>query len=157
MKPQASFLIIAVALVASTPSLADNFPKKGEAEYDTYYVSKNLGTIESAGAVGAVDELTGITRNVKTEAPFNDMSVRCLMHWTLISEKWDGHGSCVETDKDGDQVFTTFDGDAHYLIGGTGKYKGITGKAPYTVSNLHDLVGGGSALVVNHKVSWEIK
>jgi hypothetical protein len=64
-------------------------------------------------AKGGIDDFTGITRNVKGEGPFHDMSVRCLMHWTLIGEKWDGDGSCVETDRDGDNVFTTFDDQAH--------------------------------------------
>jgi len=159
MNIQTGCFITAVLLIAkaSVPSLAGDFPKSGEAEYDTYYVFKNLAKIESGGTVGALDEITGITRNVKGEGPFHDMSVRCLMHWTMISEKWNGYGSCVETDKDGDEVFTTFDGEAHYLVGGTGKYKGITGKAPYTYNGLHATVDGREAAIVTHKVSWEIK
>jgi hypothetical protein len=42
-------------------------------------------------------------------------------------------------------------------IGGTGKYEGITGKAPYTVVELHQTVGGRTPRVVNHKVSWKIQ
>jgi hypothetical protein len=45
----------------------------------------------------------------------------------------------------------------HYLMGGTGKYKGITGTIPYTVVELHDTVGGHPANIVNHKAKWEIK
>jgi hypothetical protein len=45
-------------------------------------------------------------------------------------------GSCVETDLDGDNVLTKFDADAHYIVGGTGKYKGITGKAPYSLPSI---------------------
>src|SRR5262249_38599268 len=36
------------------------------------------------------------------------------------------------TDKDGDNVFATFDDQTTYLMGGTGKYKGITGTVRYT-------------------------
>jgi hypothetical protein len=43
------------------------------------------------------------------------------------------------------------------LMGGTGKYKGITGTAAYTIVELHDTVGGRPALIVNHKATWEIK
>ena len=60
------------------------------------------------------------------------MSVRCLYHWSVVGETNHVNGSCVETDKDGDNVFTTFDDKNHYLMGGTGKYKGITGTVPYT-------------------------
>jgi hypothetical protein len=42
-------------------------------------------------------------------------------------------------------------------LGGTGKYKGITGTVPYTVVELHEAVGGRSAVIVNHKATWEIK
>ena len=42
-------------------------------------------------------------------------------------------------------------------MGGTGKYKGITGTVPYTVAVLHETVGGRTAYVVNHKATWEIK
>ena len=69
------------------------------------------------------------------------MSVRCLGHYTSVGETFHFKGSCVETDKDGDNVFTTFDDKNHYMIGGTGKYKGITGTVPYTVVELHDTVG----------------
>ena len=63
------------------------------------------------------------------------------------------NGSCVETDKDGDNVFTTFDDKNHYLMGGTGKYKGITGTVPYTFLDLHDAVGDRPAWIVNHKAT----
>ena len=67
------------------------------------------------------------------------------------------NGSCVETDKDGDNVFTTFGDKNHYLMGGQGKYKGITGTVPYTVVEIHETVGGRTAFIVNHKATWEIK
>jgi hypothetical protein len=53
------------------------------------------------------------------------------------------------------RLFTTFDDKNHYLMCGTGKYKGITGTIPYTVVELHDTVGGHPANIVNH--TWEIK
>ena len=157
MNLRIGLLCAAASLMAAGQSIAGDFPKSGEAEYDTYYVFNHVATLDTPVGIGAIDDFTGITRNVTGEGPFNNMSVHCLMHWTVINEKFDGNGSCVETDKDGDQVFTTFDNDAHYLVGGTGKYKGITGKAPYTVDELHDAIGGRSARVVNHKVTWEIK
>src|SRR5262245_60551482 len=92
--------------------------------------------------MGLIVDVTGITRNVKGEGPFHDMSVRCVGHQSVVGETLDFNGSCVETDKDGDNVFTTFDNQNHYLKGGTGKYKGITGTIPYTVTPLHDTVDG---------------
>jgi hypothetical protein len=89
---------------------------------DTNYVDNVVAKIDSGAGTGAIVDETGITRNVKGEGPFHDMSVRCLYHQSVVGETAHFNGSCVETDKDGDNVFTTFDDKNHYLMGGTGKY-----------------------------------
>jgi hypothetical protein len=146
-----------VLMFCAAPAEAAEFPKTGSAEYDTYYAGNVVAKMDSGVGTGAIVDETGITRNVKGEGPFHDMSVRCLYHWSVVGQTNHLNGSCVETDKDGDNVFTTFDDKNHYLIGGTGKYKGITGTVPYTVIALHETVGGGTAWIVNHKATWEIK
>jgi hypothetical protein len=157
MKMQIAATFFGLIVAVSAQSFAADFPKSGAAEYDTYYVFEKVATMDSGVGTSAITEFTGITRNVKGDGPFHNMSVHCLMHSTVIADKWDGSGSCVETDLDGDNVLTKFDADAHYIVGGTGKYKGITGKAPYSDVELKDTAGGRNAAVVNHKVSWEIK
>ena len=154
MKSMLASMAITLAFSA-TPAVSAEFPKTGEAEYDTYYVDNPLAKIDSGVGTGAIVDSTGITRNVKGEGPFDDMSVRCLYHSTSVEDTFHLNGSCVETDKDGDNVFTTFDDKNHYLMGGTGKYKGITGTVPYTLVELHEAVGGRSAAIVNHKATWE--
>jgi hypothetical protein len=156
MKSMLSSMAIVLTFCAA-PAIAAEFPKTGEAEYDTYYVGNPVAKIDSGAGTGTIVDETGITRNVKGEGPFHDMSVRCLYHWSVVGETNHLNGSCVETDKDGDNVFTTFDDKAHYLMGGTGKYKGITGTVPYTVVGLHETIGGRTAWIVNHKATWEIK
>jgi hypothetical protein len=54
-------------------------------------------------------------------------------------------------------IFATFDDNTTYLMGGTGKYKGITGTVRYSEVPLHDTVGGRQAVIVNHKATWQIK
>jgi hypothetical protein len=146
----------ALAIVIASADAAD-FPKSGEAEYDTYYIMKTVSTLETDVGTGGLYDFAGITRNVKGDAAFNNMSVHCLSRWTYIGDKFDHNGSCTETDVDGDTIFTTFDNDTHYTIGGTGKYKGITGSAAYSATPLYKTVDGQEAYVVNHKVKWEIK
>ena len=147
----------AALFVLGRVALAVDFPPAGNAEYDTYYVLQNLVTLDSGAASSGVDLLTGITRNVAGFGPFHDMSVECVRHWTLIDNFTRGNGSCVETDRDGDNVFSTFDGQTHTLRAGTGKYKGITGQAPYAVVELRKTVGGRGAVVVRHAVSWAFR
>jgi hypothetical protein len=156
MKSMLASMAVVLTFCAA-PAISAEFPKTGEAEYDTYYVDNPVAKIDSGVGTGTIVDETGITRNVKGEGPFHDMSVRCLYHWSAVGETNHFNGSCVETDKDGDNVFVTFDDNNHYLMGGTGKYKGITGTAAYTIVQLHDAVGGRPALVIHHKVKWEIK
>jgi hypothetical protein len=149
--------MVVVLTFCATPAVSSEFPKTGEAQYDTYYIDKVVAKIDSGAGMGEIVEETGVTRNVKGKGPFHDMSVSCLYHESVVGETNHVNGSCVETDKDGDNVFTTFDGKSHYLMGGTGKYKGITGTVPSTFVRLHDTVDGRRALIVNHKATWEIK
>ena len=156
MKTMLASMAVVLTFCAA-PAASAEFPKTGEAEYDTYYVANAVAKIDSGVGTGSIVDETGITRNVKGEGPFHDMSVRCLYHMSVVGEIFTFNGSCVETDKDGDNVFTTYDDKNHYLTGGTGKYKGITGTVPYTVVGLHETVGGRTAVIVNHKATWEIK
>ena len=146
-----------VVTFCAAPAVSAEFPKTGEAEYDSYYVDNVLAKIDSEAGTGGIVEETGITRNIKGEGPFHDMSVRCLYHWSLVGATRHSNGSCVHTDKDGDNVFATFDDNTTYLMGGTGKYKGITGTVRYTEVPLHDTVGGRQAVIINHKATWQIK
>jgi hypothetical protein len=63
-------------------------------------------------------------------------------------------------DKDGDQVFTTFEAKgaagSHTLTGGTGKYAGISGKADYTLEPIK-APENLSMIVVPHKATWKLK
>jgi hypothetical protein len=156
MKSMLASMAVVLTFCAAPASSAE-FPKTGEAEYDTYYVDNVVAKIDIGCCTGSIVDETGITRNVKGEGPFHDMSVRCLYHLSVVGEVFHFNGSCVETDKDGDNIFAIVDDKNHYLTGGTGKYKGITGTVSYTLVGLHETVGGRPALIVNHKAKWEIK
>jgi hypothetical protein len=74
-------MLVSMAVVltfCAAQAAAAEFPKTGEAEYDTYYVGNPVAKIDSGVGTGAIVDETGITRNVKGEGPFHDMSVRCL-------------------------------------------------------------------------------
>jgi hypothetical protein len=80
-------MIASMAVVlafCAAPAAAAEFPKSGQAEYDTYYVFDTLAKIDSGAGSAAVADITGINRNVKGEGPFNDMSQHCLGYWSLV-------------------------------------------------------------------------
>jgi hypothetical protein len=64
-------------------------------------------------------------------------------------------GACSKTD--GDILFTSFDGPAGKLLGGTGKYAGMTGSAVFSLKPEPPSEEGKIAFSVKHEVSWALK
>jgi hypothetical protein len=153
------YATVAFLTTISVPpcATAADFPKRGEAEFNTYATVRTLETIDSGASTGGVWDYSGVMQNVKGDGPFNNMVVRCLQNWTMIAEQFRIAGSCVLTDVDGDSIFDVFEGTNFRLVAGTGKYKGISGQGSITRARLHDLPGGARGLVNHHKVAWEIK
>ncbi len=141
-------------------SQQQQMPKQGTTTYVTYYTGRSLTSL-NMGEVGseALGEIVGITRNTDGQKFFDNMAVRCILYRQTLGGKGKANGACTETDSDGDKVFTTFDSGTmmHTLIGGTGKYKGISGTAPYTSKVLPPPGEGLTASIVDHKVTWEFK
>ena len=104
-------------------------PQKGTTNYAIYFTFHKLAELKMEGTGSQwVEEQVGISRNTDGKPFFDQMSVRCVGYVQEVKEdRTLNNGACVETDKDGDQVFATYDKKAHYLVGGTGKYKGISG------------------------------
>jgi hypothetical protein len=50
------------------PAASAEFPKTGEAEYDTYYVANGVADFDSGAGTGAIFDETGITRMSKEKA-----------------------------------------------------------------------------------------
>jgi hypothetical protein len=66
-------MLASIAIVLTfyaNPAASAEFPKTGEAEYDTFYVDNPIAKIDSGAGTGAIVDVTGITRNIKGEGPF---------------------------------------------------------------------------------------
>ena len=135
-------------------------PQQGTTTYVTYYHIRILTTL-NMGDVGSEDlrELVGITRNIGGQKFFDGMTVRCIQYEETLGGVVDYNGACVETDSDGDKVFSTYkrSGRLHTLVGGTGKYKGISGTGTYTGKKLPSPGEGYLAHIVELKVTWQFK
>jgi hypothetical protein len=80
-------------------------------------------------------------------------------------------GVCVLVDQAGDKIVSTFDTrdidksqpdmncGTHIIVGGTGRYRGITGKEPFACNAMPAPAGPGGYLAMDipHNTSWEIK
>ena len=152
----ASLLVIAACSGAS----AQTFPKEGSASYTTHYVNVSATPMKMGDKVVSIYESAGITRNDAGEGPFNNMGTRCVGLREVNGNDVVNRGSCIDTDKDGDQVFSTFLADAkagrHEFVGGTGKYQGITGSADYTSQPMKVPEGARPMVLVPHKATWKL-
>jgi hypothetical protein len=108
---------------------------------------------------------------MKGEKLFDKMSAHCVALNIESGDKKYIDGACVLADTDGDKIFSTFDTrdvdksqpdmgcGTHVITGGTGKYKGITGKEPFACLAMPALAGPGGyfAMDIPHNTTWEIK
>jgi len=151
-------MLISLNQVVSAQQL--QIPQQGTTTYVTYYTSRFLSSL-NMGEIGSpwLGELVGITRNTDGQKIFDSMTVRCIYYFENVSGSRKHNGACIETDSDGDKVFTTFEGETmtHTLIGGTGKYIGISGTAAYTSKQLPAPGEGLTANITEHKVTWKLK
>jgi hypothetical protein len=167
----------AVIVFAPWTSLADPLtplPPKGVSPYVTHFIFRPLMAFDQNDlGVGkaAVLEAVGTTQNLKGEAMLDKMAARCVALSVDVTGKKYIDGICVLTDTGGDKIVSTFDTreidksqpemscGTHVIVGGTGKYQGITGREPFACNAMPALAGPGgyTAMDIPHNTSWEIK
>jgi hypothetical protein len=150
----------AVALYSATPVLAETavLPPNGETSYAIHYSGRVIDTQYLGDGVSeSLMVLTGISRNAVGQPAFDAMKANCLMLSAVVGGKLRHQGACTQTDRDGDHVFTSFDGAVFRLIGGTGKYRGISGSALYSVTPEPSLEPGQYGYVMENDVTWTIE
>jgi hypothetical protein len=101
-------------------------------------------------------EVSGLTRNMLGQSTFDKMMEHCLISFTRSGGRSSAAGACRETDSDGDILFTSFDGEAGKLLGGTGKYGGMTGSAVFSIKPQPSSEPGKIAYSVRRDVTWAL-
>jgi hypothetical protein len=153
--------------------LAAEIAKKGSTSYTSHYVFHPLGTLDIPGVGKSTAlEMTGTTENTKGEAAFDKLKAKCFAVKVETGGKTWFDGGCGMTDSDGDTVFSSFDTreldkaqpkmdcGTHFITGGTGKYKGITGTEPFACITVPTPAGepvGSFAIDIPHNTTWETK
>ncbi len=161
-------------LMISAPGIVQGDPiaKSGTAPYVTHFVFRPVHSIDIPELGKAtVLEAIGTTQNMKGEKMLDKMAARCAALSVDSGDKKYIDGACVLTDSDGDMIMSTFDTrdvdkskpdlncGTHIITGGTGKYKGITGKEPFACISMPAPAGSGGymAMDIPHETTWEIK
>ena len=170
---KAALLCGALVIAAPGVILGQQIEKSGSTSYTTHFVFSPLSSVDvpDVGKVTAL-EATGPTENTKGAAMLDKMNAKCAAVSIDLGDRSYIDGACALTDSDGDIVFSTFDTrdldssqpemdcGTHTIIGGTGKYKGITGKEPFDCITVETPAGAPArafAIDIPHNTTWEIK
>lgn len=151
---------VAGLLLAAPPARAADFPQSGEASFDRYLTGRMVANAKTPVGSGELWQETGVTRNIKGEAPFDRLEDVCLGSDTLLGGKPTRlAGTCVKTDKDGDKILVTFGGgkEGWEIVGGTGKYKGMTGAGTAGKYELLQDRPDDWVAVSHETIKWQIK
>lgn len=150
----AASLLIATAASAS----AAEFPKSGSTKGTTYLIETFGDGLD--GWQGKwqpyISVSVGVIRDEKDGGPFDKNFLRCVSHQAMVAGKLSLSGTCTETDKDGDKAFSTYGAGEFTWVGGTGKYKGITGGGTSKAETIYEDKKNWAG-IVSFEGHWEIK
>lgn len=152
-------IVLSIALTLPLSARAADLPKQGTDTYTITYITAASNTMKLESRSVRTFETFGIARNDSGGVMFNDMGSRCLGSAEISPTEANFRGTCVETDKDGDEIFSTYEGKGaegtHTFIGGTGKYTGLSGTAAYTARPVKS-PDGRSMVIVAHTATWKL-
>jgi hypothetical protein len=152
--------ILAMAWIGlATPTEAAGVapPVEGSTSYSAYFTCRPVGRADF-GPIGSrsVAECVGVAKDTGEAKAFDNLSARCLENEEIRGGPARYDGWCAETDADGDQFFTSYqgtDGGKVTFLGGTGKFKGISGGGDWRLVEAPVVF----AFTLEYKVSWRLE
>ena len=155
----ARLFILSILVMAPLCAGAADLPKQGTDSYTIDFVAISSSSMKAGDHTVRTYESGGISRNDNGGPMFNNMGVRCIGMFELAGNVATNRGTCIDTDKDGDEIFSTYEAKGmsglHTFVGGTGKYAGITGTAEYTVEPVKSF-DGTPMNIIRHKATWRL-
>lgn len=156
-------IFLPAALIASCAmaSAGETLPEGGAAKLAAYEVCHPLAVLDM-GAAGSQSssECTGIVKNLNGPKLLDNLAIRCLEESGARPDGYKYFGTCVQTDGDGDKLFMTYEGTESgqiKWIGGTGKYKDVTGSGSLSVTDAPGNTASLFAYTLSYDVSWTHK
>ncbi len=155
--------LVLVALIAShgRAFAAEPLPNSGAAKLAAYAVCRSLAIIDMglAGSNSSA-ECNGIVKTRDGSKPLDNLAIRCLEEAKARPEGYKFTGTCVQTDGDGDKIYMTYEGPESgpvEWIGGTGKYKDVTGSGSWSVADAPGNTANLFAFTLTYDVKWMTK
>lgn len=129
------FLLAASVGLTSGPSAAQSLPRAGSISLHTGWRSVGEVLDVAKGRVQGHGSVVGISFNNAGAGPLHQGPAECVYTFLLSDGNGPVKGYCAFSDPDGDRIFTDFSGEGgsgtNVIVGGTGKYAGITGGGPW--------------------------
>jgi hypothetical protein len=155
------FFPIALIALCAPASASDALPDNGAAKFAAYQVCHSLAALDMgpSGSQSAT-ECNGIVRNLDAQKQPDNLAIRCLEDTSARPETYKYSGTCAEVDGDGDKLFMTYEGSKTgqvKWIGGTGKFKDVTGSGTLGVVVAPGGTATGFAYTLTFDVTWAHK
>jgi hypothetical protein len=157
----AIFLPVALIGLCAPASASESLPESGTAKLAAYEVCHPLAVIDmSPSGSQSSAECTGIVKALEGPKPLDNLAIRCLEESSARPDGYKYFGTCVQTDNDGDKLFMTYEGSESgqiKWIGGTGKYKDVTGSGSLKVTDAPGNTPSLFAYTLSYDASWTHK
>ncbi len=135
-----SLLCGAIVLSISAISSAQGLPKSGTFTVQSGWKATGDTAQADEGRTYGYGNFWGVVFNDKGSGPLNRGPVNCPYTLEIVNGVLSAQGKCSWSDVDGDKIFTDWSGSMppnaqfeglNQITGGTGKYAGIQGRAPF--------------------------
>lgn len=156
--PTACLLLLTAVAAARAEA---PFPATGSANLAAYAVCRSLAKVDmgTAGSNSSAD-CTGVVKTRDGAKTLDNLAIHCLEEAKARPEGYLFTGTCVETDGDGDKLYLTYEGPESgdvALLGGTGKYSGVSGKGAWSVVDAPGNTADLFVFTLSYDVSWTTK
>jgi len=156
-----ALILLAAAAVACPAAAAEPLPKSGSAKLAAYAVCRALAKVDMGPAGSASSaECNGVVKTRDGSKTLDNLAIRCLEESKARPEGYAFTGTCIETDGDGDKLFMTYEGPESgdvALLGGTGKYRDVSGKGTWSVADAPANTADLFAFTLSYDVGWTTK
>ena len=132
--------------VFCTPTTAQQLPKSGTFTIHSGFKAVGETVQPAEGRVYGAGVFWGVAFNDKGTGPLHNGPAVCSYTLEIIGSGLTAKGQCTWSDLDGDKIFNDYTGSVeptglfeglNQFTGGTGKYAGIQGKAPFHCRTLN--------------------
>ena len=114
---------------------AQDLPRSGSISWHTGWRDNGTTLNLAEGHVQGHGSVAGTSFNDNGSGPLHLGAAECVYTFYARGDKVVNKGYCAFGDDDGDRIFTDWTGQGstgtNVIVGGTGKYTGITGQGPW--------------------------